>query len=110
MTLTGFGRFDLAYFRHTDQWFTVYRGAGSVVSNSITSTTCSFVTSFTKRPWYVSVWAVVLPVPVGWSYVSEILKGAPFASLELVNVAGHTRRHLPRCDRLRIKNFFTNFR
>ena len=26
MTLTGFGRFDLAYFRHTDQWFTVYRG------------------------------------------------------------------------------------
>ena len=26
MTLTGFGRFDLAYFRHTDRWFTVYRG------------------------------------------------------------------------------------
>ena len=26
MTLTGFGRFDLAYFRHTDKWFTVYRG------------------------------------------------------------------------------------
>jgi hypothetical protein len=25
MTLTGFGRFDLAYFRHTDKWFTVYR-------------------------------------------------------------------------------------
>ena len=25
MTLTGFGRFDLAYFRHTDK-FTVYRG------------------------------------------------------------------------------------
>jgi hypothetical protein len=25
MTLTGFGRFDLAYFRHTDNWFTVYR-------------------------------------------------------------------------------------
>ena len=24
-TLTGFGRFDLAYFRHTDKWFTVYR-------------------------------------------------------------------------------------
>jgi hypothetical protein len=23
MTLTGFGRFDLAYFRHTDKWFTV---------------------------------------------------------------------------------------
>src|SRR2546425_4607828 len=22
MTLTGFGRFDLAYFRHTDRWFT----------------------------------------------------------------------------------------
>jgi hypothetical protein len=26
MTLTGFGRFDLAYFRHTEKWFTVYRG------------------------------------------------------------------------------------
>lgn len=26
MTLTGFGRFDLAYFRHTDRWFTIYRG------------------------------------------------------------------------------------
>ena len=26
MTMTGFGRFDLAYFRHTDRWFTVYRG------------------------------------------------------------------------------------
>src|SRR4030095_1597277 len=26
MTLTGFGRFDLAYFRHTDKLFTVYRG------------------------------------------------------------------------------------
>jgi hypothetical protein len=26
MTLTAFGRFDLAYFRHTDRWFTVYRG------------------------------------------------------------------------------------
>ena len=25
MTLTGFGRFDLAYFRHTDKCFTVYR-------------------------------------------------------------------------------------
>lgn len=24
MTLTGFGRFDLAYFRHTDRWFTVF--------------------------------------------------------------------------------------
>ena len=26
MTLTGFGRFDLAYFRHTNKWFTVHRG------------------------------------------------------------------------------------
>lgn len=26
MTLTGFGRFDLAYFRHTGRWFTVHRG------------------------------------------------------------------------------------
>jgi hypothetical protein len=26
MTLTGFGRFDLAYFRHTNRWFTVARG------------------------------------------------------------------------------------
>ena len=26
MTLTGFGRVDLAYFRHTERWFTVYRG------------------------------------------------------------------------------------
>lgn len=25
MTLTGFGRFDLAYFRHTDRWFIVFR-------------------------------------------------------------------------------------
>ena len=29
MTLTGFGRFDLAYFRHTEKWLTVYRGADS---------------------------------------------------------------------------------
>lgn len=26
MTFTAFGGFDLAYFRHTDKWFTVYRG------------------------------------------------------------------------------------
>jgi hypothetical protein len=26
MTMTGLGRFDLAYFRHTDRWFTVYCG------------------------------------------------------------------------------------
>jgi hypothetical protein len=26
MTLTGFGRFDLAYFRHTNKWFTVFHG------------------------------------------------------------------------------------
>jgi hypothetical protein len=26
LTMTGFGRFDLAYFRHTRRWFTVYRG------------------------------------------------------------------------------------
>jgi hypothetical protein len=26
MTLTGFGRFDLAYFRHTDRWLTTHRG------------------------------------------------------------------------------------
>lgn len=26
MTLKGFGRFDLAYFRHTERWFTVYYG------------------------------------------------------------------------------------
>jgi hypothetical protein len=26
MTLTGFGRFDLAYFRHADKWCTVLRG------------------------------------------------------------------------------------
>jgi hypothetical protein len=32
MTPTGFGRFDLAYFRHSDQWFTVYR--------SLTATDC----------------------------------------------------------------------
>jgi hypothetical protein len=51
--------------------------AGSAVSNSTTSTTCSFDTSFTKRPWYVSVWAVVLPVPVGSSYVSEIRNEPP---------------------------------
>ena len=25
MTPTGFGRFDLAYFRHSDQWFMAYR-------------------------------------------------------------------------------------
>ena len=25
MTMTGFGRFDLAYFRHTGRWFTVER-------------------------------------------------------------------------------------
>ncbi len=26
MTMTGFGRFELAYFRHTERWSTVYRG------------------------------------------------------------------------------------
>jgi hypothetical protein len=26
MSLTGFGRFDLAYFRHTGRWFTTHRG------------------------------------------------------------------------------------
>ena len=26
MTLKGLGRFDLAFFRHTERWFTVYRG------------------------------------------------------------------------------------
>jgi hypothetical protein len=26
MTLTGFGRFDLAYFRHTQRWHTTHRG------------------------------------------------------------------------------------
>ena len=26
MTLTGFSRFELAYFRHTGKWFTVFRG------------------------------------------------------------------------------------
>ena len=26
MTLTGFGRFDLAYFRHTGRWFTTHYG------------------------------------------------------------------------------------
>ena len=26
MTMTGFGRFELAYFRHTGRWFTVHRG------------------------------------------------------------------------------------
>jgi hypothetical protein len=26
MTMTGFGLFDLAFFRHTERWFTVLRG------------------------------------------------------------------------------------
>jgi hypothetical protein len=30
MTLKGFGRFDLAYFRHTERWFTVFRGLTAV--------------------------------------------------------------------------------
>jgi len=30
MTLTGFGRFDLAYFRHTGRWFTVHRAMTAV--------------------------------------------------------------------------------
>ena len=30
MTLTGLGRFDLAYVRHTERWFTVYRGLTAV--------------------------------------------------------------------------------
>ena len=30
MTLTGFGRFDLAFFRHTERWFTVHRGLTAV--------------------------------------------------------------------------------
>src|SRR5207244_1213664 len=53
------------------------RSAGSSVSNSTTSTSFSFGTSCTKRPWYVSVCAVVLPVPVGASYVSEIRNEPP---------------------------------
>jgi hypothetical protein len=53
------------------------RSEGSAVSNSTTSTTCSFSTSFTKRPWYVSVCGVVLPVADGESYVSEIRNEPP---------------------------------
>src|SRR6266853_2298727 len=53
------------------------RSVGSLVSNSSNSTICSFGTSFTKRPWYVSVCAVVLPVPVSASYVSEIRNEPP---------------------------------
>ena len=30
MTYTAFGRFDLAYFRHTEKWITVYRGLTAV--------------------------------------------------------------------------------
>lgn len=26
MTMTGFGRFELAFFRHTGRWFTIHRG------------------------------------------------------------------------------------
>jgi hypothetical protein len=40
---------------------------GSAVSNSTTSTTFSSGTSSMKRPWYVSMCAVILPAPVGWS-------------------------------------------
>src|SRR5688572_23240311 len=58
------------------------RSAGSVVSNSTTSTTRSFATSFRKRPWYVSVCAVVLPVPVAASYVSEIRNEPPSRGLK----------------------------
>jgi hypothetical protein len=43
------------------------RIGGSVVSNASTSTTSSSGTSFTKRPWYVSVCALVLPATVGAS-------------------------------------------
>jgi hypothetical protein len=56
------------------------RRAGSVVANSSTSTTCSFGTSFTKWPWYVSVRAVVFPVPVDASYVREIRSEPPSRS------------------------------
>src|SRR5882672_4578888 len=41
------------------------RIAESAVSNSSTWTTCSSGTSLTNRPPYVSVCALVLPVPVG---------------------------------------------
>lgn len=51
--------------------------AGSDVPNSTTSTTRSFVASFTKRPWNVSVRAVVLPTLFGASYVSEIRNEPP---------------------------------
>lgn len=30
ITLTGYGRFDLAYFRQTNRWFTVARGVTAV--------------------------------------------------------------------------------
>jgi hypothetical protein len=43
------------------------RMAGSAVSNSTVWTTRSSGTSSTKRPWNVSVWAVVFPVDVGES-------------------------------------------
>ena len=26
LRVKGFGRFDLAYFRHTDEWYAVHRG------------------------------------------------------------------------------------
>jgi hypothetical protein len=51
---TGFGRFDLAYFRHTDKWFTVYPaltaaecfreiGKRSVLAHELTAARRAFV-------------------------------------------------------------------
>ena len=51
--------------------------AGSLLSNSTAWTTSVSGTSRTKRPWKVSVCALVLPVDVGWSYVNEIRKAPP---------------------------------
>ena len=30
LTMTGFGRFDLAFFRHTGKWFTTHRGLTAI--------------------------------------------------------------------------------
>jgi hypothetical protein len=75
------------------------RRSRSVVSDSPFSTTCSFGTSFTKRPRYVSLRADVLPILSGALLGERDAERATMAGVELMNMASHACRHHPHCER-----------
>jgi hypothetical protein len=78
------------------------RIAGSVVSNSTTSITCSFGTSFTKWPW---LRVRVRRCLAGCRRVirERDPERPTFAGVECMHVAAHSGRNLPRRDRARNK-------